>query len=70
MNQSVAEETKAATPSPQNATIFAQYSQKGNQQPSGKKKKGKKGEDNQNKQNPTNNVDGGKKDKRKGQVSL
>ena len=43
MKQSVVEETKVATPSYQTATVFAQSSQKGNQQPSGKKKKGKKG---------------------------
>ena len=60
----MAEATKAA-PSPQNANVFAQTSQKGNQQPSGKKKKGKKGEGNQNKPKPTNNADGGKKEKKK-----
>ena len=58
------EEAKAA-PSPQNANVFAQTSQKGNQQPGGKKKRGKKGEGNQNKQRPTNNFDGGKKEKKK-----
>ena len=42
-------EAAKATPSPQNANIFAQSPQKGNQQPIGKKKKGKKGEGNQNK---------------------
>ena len=61
MKQSAAEVSKAATPSSQTATIFAQSSQKRNQQPSGKKKKGKKGEGNQNKQKPTNNTYGGKK---------
>ena len=60
----MAEATKAA-PSPQNANVFAQTSQKGNQQPSGKNKRGKKGEGNQNKQKPTNNADGGKKEKKK-----
>ena len=52
-------------PSPLNANVFAQSSQKGNQHPGGKKKKGKKGEGNQNKPKPTNNVDGGKKEKKK-----
>ena len=33
--------------------------------PVGKKKRGKKGEGNQNKQKPTNNADGGKKEKKK-----
>ena len=65
MKQYSAESTKDASPSPQSATIFAQASQKVNQQPGGKKKKGKKGEGNQNKQKPTNNADGGKKDKKK-----
>ena len=64
VKQSTAKAAKAA-PSPQNANVFAQTSQKGNQQPGGKKKKGKKGEGNQNKQNPTNNADGGKKEKNK-----
>ena len=36
-------------PSPQSANVFAHTSQKGNQQPGGKKKRGKKGEGNQNK---------------------
>ena len=60
----MAEAAKAA-PSPQSAIFFAQTSQKGNQQPSGKKKRGKKGEGNQNKQKPANNADGGKKEKKK-----
>ena len=60
----MAEAAKAA-PSPQNANVFAQTSQKGNKQPSGKKKKGKKGEGNQSKPKPTNNADGGKKEKKK-----
>ena len=59
VKHSTVEAAKVA-PSPQNANVFAQSSQKGNQQPSGKKKKGKKGEGNQNKPKPTNNVDGGK----------
>ena len=42
-----------------------QSSQKGNQQPGGKEKKGKKGEGNQKKPKPSNNADGGKKDKKK-----
>ena len=54
-------EVEKATPSPQNANVFVQSSQKGNQQPDGKNKKGKKGDRNQNKRKPTNNVDGGKK---------
>ena len=58
-------EVANATPSPQNANVFAQTSQKGNEQPDGKKKRGKKGEGNQNKQKPTNNADGGKKEKNK-----
>ena len=58
-------EVAKAAPSPQSANVFAQTSQKGNQQPSGKKKRGKKGEGNQNKQKPMNNVDGGKKEKKK-----
>ena len=65
MKQSIAKEAKAATPSSQTANVFAQSSQKGNQQPNGKKKKGKKGEGNQNKQEPTNNADGGRKDKKR-----
>ena len=64
VKQSMVEVEKAA-PSPQSANYFAQTSQKGNQQPSGKKKRGKKGEGNQNKQKPTNNADGGKKEKKK-----
>ena len=60
VKQSTAEVVKD-THSNQNANGFAQSSQKGNQQPSGEKKKGKKGEGNQNKQKPTNNADGGKK---------
>ena len=44
-------------PSPQNANVFAQSSQKGNQQPIWKKNKGNKCEENQNKHKPTNNVD-------------
>ena len=54
-------EAAKASPSPQNANVFAKTSQKGNQQPNGKKKRGKKGEGNQKKQKPTNNPDGGKK---------
>src|SRR5713226_4290285 len=41
VKQSTVEEAKAA-PSPQNANVFAQTSQKGNQQPGEKKKKGKR----------------------------
>ena len=59
------EEAAKAAPSPQNENVFAQTSQKGNQQPGGKKKRGKKGERNQNKQKPANNADGGKKEKKK-----
>ena len=58
-------EVARVAPSPQNANAFAQSSQKGDQQPGGKNKKGKKGEGNQNKQKPTNNADGGKKEKKK-----
>ena len=58
-------EVERASPSPQSANVFAQTSQKGNQQPGGKKKKGKKGEGNQNKQKPTKNVDRGEKEKKK-----
>ena len=57
VKHSTTEATKAA-PSPQSANVFAQTSQKGNQQPSGKKKSGKKGEGNQNNKNPTNNANG------------
>ena len=64
VKQSTAKATKAA-PSSQNANVFSQSSQKGNQQPSEKKKKGKKGEGNQNKPKPTNNVDGGGKRRRR-----
>ena len=64
VKQSMVEAAKAA-PSPQSANVFAKTSQKGNQQPGGKKKKGKKGEGNQNKQKPVNNADGGKKEKKK-----
>ena len=53
VKQNTVEAAKAA-PSSQNANVFAQSSQKGNQQPGGKKKKGKKGEGNQNKPKPTN----------------
>ena len=59
------EAANAATHSPQSATVFAQSSHKGNQQPDWKKKKGKKGEGNQNKQKTTNNAYGGKKYKNK-----
>ena len=59
----MAEAAKVA-PSPQNVNVFAQTSQKGNQHLGGKKKRGKKGEGNQNKQKPTNNADGGKKQKK------
>ena len=65
VKQSTTEVVKAATPSPQNSTIFAQSSQKGNHKPIGKNKKGKKGEGNQNKKKPTNNPDGGQKYKKK-----
>ena len=58
-------EAAKAAPSPQNANVLAQSSQKGNQQPDGKKKKGKKGEGNQNNPKPTNNIDGGKKENKK-----
>ena len=60
-------EVANASPSPQNANFFSQSSQKGNQQLGGKKKKGKKveGNQNQNKPKPANNVDGGKKEKKK-----
>ena len=59
------EEVAKVAPSPQNANVFVQSYQKGNQQPGRKKKKEKKGEGNQNKKKPTNNVDGGKKEKKK-----
>ena len=58
-------EAAKAAPSPQNANVFAQTSQKGNQQPGGKKNKGKKGDGNQNKPKPVNNANGGKKEKKK-----
>ena len=58
-------EAAKAAPSPQSANVFAQTSQKGNQQPGGKKKRGKKGEGNQNKQKPANSADGGKREKKK-----
>ena len=58
-------EAAKASPSSQNANVFAQFSKNGNQQPSGKKKKGKKGEGNQNKPKSTNNADGGKTEKKK-----
>ena len=58
-------EAAKAAPSPKNLNVFAQSSQKGNQHPGGRKKKGKKGEGNQNKPKPTNNVDGGKKRRRR-----
>ena len=48
VKHSTTEAAKAA-PSPQNENVFTQTSQKGNQHPSGKKKRGKKGEGNQNK---------------------
>ena len=64
VKHSMAEAAKAA-PSPQIAIFFIQTSQKGNQHPGGKKKRGKKGEGNQNKQKPTNSADGGKKEKKK-----
>ena len=44
MKQFVVDAVKDATPRPQSATVFAQTSQKGNEQ---------------NKKKPTNNVDGG-----------
>ena len=52
VKESTTEPAKVSTPSSQSETFFAQSSQKGNQQPSGKKKKGKKGEGNPNKMNP------------------
>ena len=58
-------EVAKAAPSSQNTNVFAQSSQKGNQQPGGKKKKGDKGEGNQKNPKPTNNADGGKKEKKK-----
>ena len=58
-------EVSKASPSPQNENVFAQTSQKGNQQPGGKKKRGKKGEGNQNKKKPANNADGRKKENKK-----
>ena len=58
-------EAANVSPSPHNANVFAQSSQKGNQQPGVKKKKGKKGEGNQNKPKPTNNADGGKNRRRR-----
>ena len=57
-------EAGKATSSTQNANCFAQYSQKGNQQLSGKNK-GKKGGGNQNKKEPTNDADGGQKYKKR-----
>ena len=57
-------EAEKTTSSPQNANVFAQTSQKGNQQPGGKKKRRKKGEGNQNKQKTKNNADGEKKKRR------
>ena len=45
VKKSTADVAKAAH-SPQSANVFAQISQKGNQEPCGKKKKGKKGEGN------------------------
>ena len=69
VKHSTAEAAKAA-PSLQSANVFAQTSQKGNQQPGGKKKRGKKGEGNQNKQKPANNVDGGKKENKKDEVPM
>ena len=64
MNQYTTEAAKDA-PSPQNANVFAQYPQKGNRHPSGKKKKGNKGGGNQNKKEPTNDSDWGRKDKKR-----
>ena len=64
VKHSTTEATKAS-PSPQSENVFVQTSQKGNQEPGGKKKRGKKGEGNQNKQKPMNNADGGKKEKKK-----
>ena len=46
-------------------SILHSLLKKGNQHPSGKKNKGKKGEGNQNKHIPTNNDEGGKKEKNK-----
>ena len=63
-------EAAKATPSPQNANVFAQTSQKGNQQPGGKNKKGKMGEGNQNKKKPRNNANGGKKRKEEGEIPM
>ena len=64
IKQSTMEAAKVG-PSPQNENVFAQSSQKGNQHPSGKKKKGKKGEGNQKKPKPMNNAVGVKKHKKK-----
>ena len=58
-------EVEKVAPSPQNENIFSQSSQKSNQHPSGKKKKGKKGEGNQNKPDPTNSANGGNKYKKR-----
>ena len=58
-------EAAKASSSPQNVNVFSETSQKGNQHPGGKKKRGKKGEGNQNKQKPANNADWGKKEKKK-----
>ena len=69
VKQSTVEEAKAA-PSPENANVFAQTSQKGNQQPDGKKKKGKKGEGNQKKAKSRKQCWWRKKRKEEGQVPL
>ena len=52
VKHSMVEATKAS-PSPQNANVFSQSSQKGNHQIAGKNKKGNKGEGDQNKPDHT-----------------
>ena len=51
IKHSTVEAAKAA-PSPQNANVFAQTSQKGNQQPGGKNKREKKGREIKTRKNP------------------
>ena len=66
VNQFAVEAVNAATPSPRTTNVYnVQYNNKGTQQPSGKNNKGKKGEGNQNKPKPTNDAEGGKKEKKK-----
>ena len=66
MKQSTVEVDNYTTPSPKNVNVYnAKSNQKGTQNPSGKKNKGKKREGNQNKPKPTNNAEGGKKEKKK-----